>query len=400
MQNDIIRLGFIGGGVNSAVGMTHFIASQMDGLFRVEAGCFSRNEKFNLQTAERWGIKSERLYSDWEQLIRTEKESIDALVILTPTPEHTHPILSALRSGLPVICEKALTNSSAEALEIKRAVDETNGFLTVTYNYTGYPMVRELREMIKDGRFGRVEQIHIEMPQEGFARLDREGNPMIPQQWRLRDTGTPTISLDLGVHVHHLIDFLCEEKPLELVATQSSLGRFRNVVDNTMALVRYTNELESSIWFSKAALGHRNGLRVRVYGEKASAEWYQMEPETLLFNNNKGQQMRIDRADVNVGISHLTRYNRFKSGHPAGFLEAFANLYTDIGDCLNNKGGKHNPSYDYVFSAKHAWEGLVMLEAITTSAKEHRWVSINLDKGEEPVVSCSKDKVKPLEALI
>lgn len=400
MRNDVIRLGFIGGGVNSAVGMTHFIASQMDGLFRVEAGCFSRNEKFNLQTAEQWGIKPERLYSDWEQLIRSEKEGIDALVILTPTPEHTQPILSALRSGLPVICEKALTNSSAEALEIKQAVDDTSGFLTVTYNYTGYPMVRELREMIKEGRFGRVEQIHIEMPQEGFARLDREGKPMIPQQWRLKDTGVPTISLDLGVHVHHLIDFLCEEKPLELVATQSSLGRFRNVVDNTMALVRYTNELESSIWFSKAALGHRNGLRVRVYGEKASAEWYQMEPEVLLFNDNTGQQMRIDRADVNVGISHLDRYNRFKSGHPAGFLEAFANLYSDIGDCLNNKkDGKPNPSHDYVFSAKHAWEGLVMLEAITTSAKEHRWVSIDLDKAEQSVVPCSKGKVKLLEAL-
>lgn len=379
MMSEPLKIGFIGGGVNSAVGTAHFIAAQMDGLFRVEAGCFSRHSDVNTKTAARWGIATERCYENWQHMIEREQGRLDAIVILTPTPMHFDPIVAALQSGFPVISEKALAASISEAKKIEQIVDETRGYLTVTYNYTGYPMVRELQTMIKQGRLGRIEQIHIEMPQEGFARLNREGQPVIPQQWRLEDGAIPTISLDLGVHLHHLIDFLTGEKPRELVASQSSLGRFRQAVDNTMALVRYTNDLESSIWFSKAALGYRNGLRVRVFGEEASVEWIQMDPEVLQFSDNRGRQIRIDRASCDVQVAHLDRYNRFKSGHPAGFLEAFANLYNDIAEslgCSQSKGYQHS---EYVFSARHAREGLVLLEAIDRSAREGRWVSLNLE---------------------
>lgn len=375
MINKPLRLGFIGGGVNSAVGATHFIASQMDALFSIDAGCFSRQPDINLETANKWNIATDRLYPSWQSLLDNEKNHLDAVVILTPTPVHREPMLSALHSGLAVICEKALVSSSQEAAEIDRVVQETGSFLAVTYNYTGYPMIRELREMIRQERLGRVEQIHIEMPQEGFARLNREGEPMIPQQWRIQDGIIPTISLDLGVHLHHMVDFLTGEKPLSLVATQSSLGRFRQVIDNTMVIANYTNDMECAFWFSKAALGHRNGLRVRVYGEDASVEWFQMEPEVLLLADNRGHQSRIDRASNDVQIAHLARYNRFKSGHPAGFLEAFANLYADIAEHLHGRETKLALS-NYVFTARHAHEGLLMLEAIDRSARERRWVDI------------------------
>lgn len=371
-----LSLGFVGGGLNSAVGTAHFIAAQMDDLFSVDAGCFSRHDDVNRQTAQRWNVTPERTYDTWEQLIRSERGRLDALVILTPTPEHAEPVQAALRAGFAVICEKALASASADADEILRTIAETKGFLAVTYNYTGYPMVRELRHMIHQGRLGRIQQIHIEMPQEGFARLNREGQPATPQGWRLKDSVMPTISLDLGVHVHHMIDFLTGEKPVELVASQSSLGHFRQVVDNTMAIVRYTGGLESSIWYSKAALGYRNGLRVRVFGEIASAEWYQMDPETLLFNDHYGRQTRIDRAVVDVEVAQLARYQRFKSGHPAGFLEAFANLYIDIGRHMQSG---EPAGQGYVFSAQQAWEGLRTLEAINESAQMRQWVKVDLN---------------------
>jgi len=372
------RLGFIGGGINSAVGTTHIIASQMDGKFDVVAGCFSRHQNTNAETAKQWGIASDRVYQTWPQMLEEEKGRLDAIVVLTPTPEHLAPVMTALDAGYPVICEKALASTSPEAARIHNAVEATSGFLSVTYNYTGYPMVRELREMIRRGHLGRVEQIHIEMPQEGFARLNREGKPMVPQQWRMQGGAIPTISLDLGVHLHHMIDFLTGEKPLALVATQSSLGRFRQVVDNTMALVQYTNGLECSVWFSKAALGHRNGLRVRVYGEEGSAEWFQMEPEVIHFSDNCGHQFRIDRASNDVLIAHQPRYNRFKSGHPAGFLEAFANLYADIAEDLTQWSNDKTLASDYTFTSRHALEGLVMLEAIERSARERRWVDVDM----------------------
>lgn len=373
-----LSVGFIGGGINSAVGAAHFIAAQMDGIFGVDAGCFSRHDDVNRQTAERWGIPPERTYRSWQELVEGERGRLDAIVILTPTPDHLEPVVAALRAGHKVICEKAMAASSREAAEILSVLDETKGFLAVTYNYTGYPMVRELRRVIRDGRLGRVQQIHVEMPQEGFARLNREGQPAIPQPWRLHDGTLPTISLDLGVHVHHLIDFLAGEKPMELVATEDSFGNFRQVVDNTSILMRHVDGMHSNIWFSKAAFGYRNGLRVRIFGDEASAEWVQMDPEALLFADNRGHQSRIDRATVDVEIAQHGRYNRFKSGHPAGFIEAFANLYSDISERLKPTGLVADAELDYVFSARQAWEGLVALEAVTQSAQERRWVKVEL----------------------
>jgi predicted dehydrogenase len=378
-----LKLGFIGGGLNSAVGNTHFIASQMDGLFSVVAGCFCRDSELNLKTAEKWGIDSQRTYRSSADLLAAEAQNLDCVVVLSPTPEHFHHVSSAMKAGLNVICEKSLAMTSSEALELIEVAEQKNKLLAVTYNYSGYPMVRELRQMISAGRLGKLEQLHIEMPQEGYARLNRQGQPVIPQQWRLRDGPVPTISLDLGVHIHHLVDFLTGAKPLEVVATQSSLGRFRQVVDTIQAIVHYTESIEASFWFSKASLGHRNGLRLRVYGDEGSAEWLQMEPEILLFSDTRGRQMRIDRANIDVEISHLERYNRFKSGHPAGFLEAFANLYTDIAAELHGDCELQQSVGFPLFSPWKAWEGLVFFEAVNRSAQERRWVTVPQVKNSE-----------------
>jgi len=379
MINKCFRLGFVGGGINSAVGTTHFVASQMDGLFKVESGFFSRHLDVNVNTANIWNIPSDRLYSDFDSFLFGEKGKIDAVVVLTPTPNHLEIVLQLLRSGFPVICEKALVGSSNDALMIATAQEDVNGFVAVTYNYSGYPMLRELREMVRQGDLGRLTQCHIEMPQEGYARRHRDGQPYVPQQWRLSDLCVPTLALDLGVHVHHIVDFLTGEKPIELVALHTSRGCFHQVVDNAMCIARYTGELDCNIWFTKSALGHRNGLRVRLYGEKASAEWYQMDPEHLTFNDNMGHKIIRDRANVDAMTSQHLRYNRFKSGHPAGFMEAFANLYCDIADALESyaKDGVFSGS-EYVYSARHALEGLVVLEAMATSSREKRWVDVKL----------------------
>nr|VFJ61603.1 MAG: Predicted dehydrogenase [Candidatus Kentron sp. FM]VFJ70145.1 MAG: Predicted dehydrogenase [Candidatus Kentron sp. FM]VFK14475.1 MAG: Predicted dehydrogenase [Candidatus Kentron sp. FM] len=376
MMHDALDLGFIGGGLNSAVGDAHFIASQMDGRFRVEAGCFSRHTDINRQTAEKWHIPPRRCYPDMGRLLEDEKGRLDAIVVLTPTPAHVAPVVAALELGYAVICEKALAASVAEAKKITTVQREHRGFLAVTYNYTGYPMLRELRHWIGQRRLGRLEQIHIEMPQEGFARLDRDGHPIIPQQWRLADGDIPTLSLDLGVHLHHIIEFLSGEKPVELVAVQSSLGRFRQVIDNTVCIARYSNDLECNLWFGKAALGYRNGLKVRVFGERGAAEWSQVAPETFTYCDDKGRRSLIDRADVDARIACLPRYNRFKIGHPAGFIEAFANLYWDIAEAITAAREDRVHASEYVYGANDALEGLMMLTAMVRSSEKRGWVAI------------------------
>ncbi len=215
MNEDQFKIAFIGGGINSAVGNTHKIASQMDGRFKLVAGCFSRHDDINVKTGEAWGVDPERVYKNWLDLLLNEKERINAVVVLTPTDNHTEIVIRSIEAGYPVICEKALTTSSRDAIRIKEALEKHEGFLAVTFNYTGYPMLRELKLMLSNGRFGKLNQIHIEMPQEGFIKLDKTGNQIIPQAWRLHDGSLPTISLDLGVHMHSIIEFLTGEEPIE-----------------------------------------------------------------------------------------------------------------------------------------------------------------------------------------
>ncbi|MDA7818352.1 Gfo/Idh/MocA family oxidoreductase [Sulfurimonas sp.] len=366
-----LKVAFLGGGINSAIGRTHKIAIEMDNRYELVAGCFSRVSNINNNSAKEYNVSLQRVYNNLDGLIENEKDNIDAIIILTPTPNHKGEVIKCLQSNIPVICEKALASSSEEVLEIKEALEKYKGFLAVTYNYTGYPMLRELKDMVDSGKLGTLEQVHIEMPQESFARLDKNGNPQKPQEWRLSDNSLPTISLDLGTHTHDLTSFLTGEQPIELVAIQNSLGSFSQVIDNTIAIANYTNNIVSNIWYSKAALGHRNGLRVRIYGTIGSAEWYQLEPETLHFNDNKGNKMVIDRGSLDVNVTSDLRYNRFKAGHPSGFIEAFANHYSDIADYLLEE-----EKNSFVFGVDDAFEGLQMLEAITESSINKKWVGL------------------------
>lgn len=376
-----LTIGFLGGGLNSAVGNTHRIACQMDHRWRLTAGCFSSQAAVNHETAECWGLDPDRVYDDWRTLLARETGVLDAICLLTPTPLHAEMAVAALEAGYAVICEKTMTTTSADAEAICAAVEANHSFFAVTYNYTGYPMLRELRQMILAGRLGKLNLIQIEMPQEGFARLNKQGQKPQPQAWRLRDGQVPTISLDLGAHLHQMVYFLSGEKPEEVVADQANYGFFDSIKDNVMCLARYTNNLRCQIWYSKMALGHRNGLRVRVYGDQGSAEWYQLQPEELLFNDIRGRREVLDRAS-GVELADQLRYNRFKSGHPAGFIEAFANHYFDLADALLEfrKTGRH--ASPWVFSAALAKDGLEMLEAIARSAESRSW---------QPVVSTNPE---------
>ena len=369
-----LKLAFIGGGIDSAIGYTHYIASQMDHMFTLKAGCFSRKENINKKTAITWGVDESHLYSNWSTLLECEYGNIDAIVVLTPTPSHYEIIMKALDYGYAVISEKALASNYKEGLSISNKVEEKKAFLGVTHNYTSYPMVRELQQMIKDNKLGDITHINIEMPQESFARVVN-GNIPQPQDWRLEDKKVSSISLDLAAHLQHMIYFLTNENPIELVADESSFGWFDKVVDNVFSISRYASGMKVNMWYGKASLGHRNGLRVRIYGKKGSAEWFQMNPEELIFNKINGDRLIIDRAS-NVSVANELRYNRFKSGHPAGFIEAFGNLYMDFAEKLREYKmyGKHQINWSY--NAKQATIGLKIFEAVRDSNLNNTWVKL------------------------
>lgn len=371
-----IKIAFIGGSIYSAIGYTHFTASQMDGLFNLVTGCFSRNETINKETAFKYGVPLNRLYSDWRELIYSEKNNIDAIVVLTPIPDHYEIVMVALENNVPIICEKPLGLSSVECRSIETAIKTHNNYLAVTLNYSGYPMVRQLKTMIENNLFGQLQQIMIEMPQESFLREDLK-----PQEWRQRDYYVPTVSLDLGIHVHHLIYFLSGLKPISICADQMGFGNLKNIIDTVYGMAHYENGMRAQICWSKTALGQRNGLKIRVFGSKGSAEWLQMNPEYLNWADNKGHYFILDRASFEATTAKEARYNRFKAGHPSGFIEAFANLYMDIADDIlafkhhknANQPYRQNP---FVFGVDHAIEGLSFIEAFDRSAKQKTWVNI------------------------
>ena len=371
-----LRLAFLGGGTNSAVGGAHRAALSLDGLFQLTAGCFSEEDEINRDSAIQYGIPDIARFKSLDELLEKDPADFDAIVILTPTPCHHAHTIRCLEAGVPVICEKSVGTTSAEVAEIRNVARSRDGFVVPIYNYTGYPMVRELKDMIAAGRLGRIQQLHVEMPQEGFLRRQPDGSPPHPQSWRETDGDVPTVSLDLGVHAHHLVHFLCNEHPERAVATESRFGAVQNVVDNVIAIAEYSGGIVCNFWYGKTALGYRNGLRVRVCGDEGSAEWFQMEPETLFFNDLQGGRHSIDRGSDETRVACQDRYTRFKVGHPAGFIEAFANHYEDIADAYRAHQRGESPENPYVATIDIALEGMLFLEALTRSSNQHEWVRV------------------------
>ena len=366
-----LKLGFIGGGLSSTIGEAHYVASHLDGRWELKSGFFSRNKTINYKTGKNWNIASDRIHHSLDKFISKEANKLDAVVILTPTPNHFKTILNLTKKKIPIICEKPLVDSLEQAKLIQKIIKKTNGFLTVTYNYTGYPMVRELRQLVLNGKLGKIKQFHFEMPQAGFMKSNSK-----PQKWRLKDAKIPVICLDLGVHLHNLAYFIIGKEPNRVMANYFNNSKHKKIIDNVLLWLEYKSGIKGSFWMSKTAIGNRNSLKLRIFGDKGSAEWIQNNSEELNIAFKDGTRKIIDRASKSL-ITHKKRYNRYKAGHPAGFMEAFANLYFDIADHLNNFKSKTKNKNLYVFDIEHSLRGLDLFSSSSKSNKNLSWQTIN-----------------------
>ena len=368
--NKTLSLGFIGGSISSAVGYTHFVSCQLDHRWNVVSGCFSRDEQQSHTTAQNWQIPAEKTYSDWRAYIAAEKDNLDAVAVLTPTPDHADIVCTLIENGVPVICEKAMAASLEQSAAIQDALEQHKGFLAMTYNYSGYPLLRVLRKHVQNGDLGTLKQIQIEMPSDGFIQPN---DRMAPQQWRLKDGPIPTILLDLAVHLHHLTHFLTGLTPKSVNADFHHDSTFQGIIDDAYLWVKYNQDFRASMWVSKTALGYRNGLKLRLFGDHASAEWLQENPERLHIYQKDTTCTTYDRGNCR----HPEEIReRFKPGHPGGFVEAFANLYNDIADALMDfrEDGQH--ASPYVFGWNHADQGLRLLYGASQANTERAWQSL------------------------
>jgi len=371
-------IGIIGGSLNSAVGRAHYHALQLDGLFHISSGCFSRNDEINNATAVRYGVDENRVYKDLEEFIKHEKKNIDAVLILTPTDQHYCQVINCLENNIPVICEKSLACSTTELSKIEKSIQTHKGFLTVIYNYLGYPMVRELKNMVTNNEFGRVHQVNIEMPQESFIRVHNNNAPMTPQEWRLKDGVVPTVSLDLAVHMHILLKYIISKRPLSVVSSYKTSGNFVDIIDNVNAMINYEDDIICNFRLSKTSLGYRNGLSVEIFGDKKSCKWVQTDPELLHIADKYGNKTIFDRGNNNSLIAKEERYERFKAGHPTGFIEALSNYYLDIRKSLDNYQEGYKTEYlnEEVFGLEASKEAISLFESMTQSSRLEKWVTI------------------------
>jgi predicted dehydrogenase len=345
----------------------------MDSRFTLESGCFSRKPDVNRMTAVSWGLAEDRVHASYEQMLDAEAANLDAIVVLTPVADHARMIEDCLERGLHVISEKPLTGSVAECKRLEQALAGSGKFLAVTFNYTGYPMIRELRELVRRGDFGSIHSVRLTMQQEGFSRRDADGKPLTPQSWRLEDGVIPTVSLDLGTHVLHLLEFVVGKVPAEVSSRMGSFGSFRQVVDDVDVLINCTDGSFAHAWWSKSALGHSNGLSIEVFGTEGSAKWVQVDPEFLYLRDNGGLETKAHRGSRGTLVANEPRYNRFKAGHPSGFIEAFANCYVSIADGLDRLEAGDQDSGDYVFGLHNSLRVLTTLESATAAAQSRAW---------------------------
>ncbi|ADR18629.1 Gfo/Idh/MocA family protein [Calditerrivibrio nitroreducens] len=321
-----LKLAFIGGGINSIAGYPHFAATNLDGKFEILAGVFSRNKEINLKTAERYNVKY--IFHDVDKLLDEMRDEVDIIVILTPTPFHYEHTVKAIKKGFAVFCEKPLFKTLKEIKNFEKEFINKSYFLAVSYNYIGYPLMIELRDLIQKGMLGDIVSINLEMPQESFLKPPKGID--YPSWWRKKDDEIPTIALDLASHLFSMSYFLTKENITEVISIKSKYSKF-GVIDDIKASVKYENSTTGILWVSKVALGNRNGLKVSVYGTKGSAVFFQEEPEKIVFTDSNGIKTILDRAS-NLEISKNKLYNRMIPGHPSGYIEAFANIYSAIYD--------------------------------------------------------------------
>lgn len=349
-------------------------ALRMDGLFEVIGGMFSTDLDRSRASATEYGLSPTAAFSSLDGLIDQMGAELDVVVILSPTPSHHRQVDSVLKQGLSVICEKTLAETARDIKQIRQTEKQVQESLIVVFNYTGYPMVRAMRQMIADGRIGHTFRVEAVMPQEGFIRLQGSGRPFPVQDWRLQEGSPPRVSLDLGVHAYSLAAFVTGRHPQRVVAQTNSFGHHEGVWDSIDALAATEEGYSALFSFGKVSLGHRNGLAIRVFGTAGSMSWSQERSETLKFADAKGRIQLLDRSDTAVQDLDIDVKHRFKVGHPSGFVEALANYYASsqpIVACGATMA--EDEVRNWVMGSRMSLRAAQFLEAIESSSRRGEW---------------------------
>ena len=340
LKNKKIRIGFIGGGANSFIGYTHRLAARFDNRFDFVAGVFSKDIKKSILFGTSLGLEKDRCYKNYKEMALKESQrddGIEALGIMTPSGDHYKIAKPFIENKVHIVCDKPLTATIKDAEKLKKLVEKNKIVFALTHNYSSYPMLREAKEIIKKGKIGNINLINVEYPQ-GYTVDVKKKNEKKTLKWRLDKnlSGPSMILSEIGTHAYHLLRYVTGLEVDELSAEVNSLSSEITVDDNAFVIMRMNNSARGMIWVSSAATGGENGLKIRVFGNKGAVEWFQDDPNNLKFTEINKPLKIITRASSSVSKFSLTS-SRLAAGHPEGFFEAFANIYTEFAEAIHKK---------------------------------------------------------------
>jgi predicted dehydrogenase len=375
MPDDVkrkVRVGMVGGAPGAGIAGSHRIAMRLDDRYVLVAGVFSRSREKSLAAARQLGIPEDRVYSDYGAMAKAEskrKDGVDAIAIVTPTDSHYEIAKKVLESGVSVICDKPLCLSVAEAKELKSLAEKGELLLCLTHNYSGYAMVRHAARMVRNGDLGEIKVVQAEHA-SGWAAtlLEKQGHTQAA--WRMDPglLGDASVLYDLGTHIHQLTRFITGLEVTEVAAELSQIVAGRAIKDNANLLLRFSNGARGSLWASMAAVGNEHGLRIRVYGDRGSLAWNQEDPHHLLYSPIDGPPQILAQGAAWLS-EDAGKWTRAGLGHPEGFFEAFANLYTELADALLAKAeGRPRAKSELGFpDASDGLKGVAFVEAAMRS---------------------------------
>lgn len=372
-----IRLGMVGGGNDAFIGGVHRIASRIDDRFQLVAGALSATPDKARASGEALGL--DRIYDDFKQMAQREarrKDGIEAVSIVTPNHVHYAAAREFLKRGIHVICDKPLTSTLADAKKLVKAAEESDALFILTHNYTGYPMVRQAREMVAEGTLGAIRVVQVEYPQD-WLTVEQDFKQA---NWRTdpAQSGAGGSTGDIGTHAYNLACFVTGLTAESLAADIQAFVPGREVDDNAHVMLRFDGGARGMLWCSQVAPGNENALRIRVFGEKGGLEWAQEDPNALWYTPFGEPKRLITRNGAGAGDA-AARLSRVPPGHPEGYLEGFANIYTEAAEAIiAARTGAPVPDAVTYPTVHDGLKGVQFVSAcVKSSARNAAWVKLD-----------------------
>jgi len=378
-----LKMGLIGGGAGSFIGKVHHMAALLDNRIELVCGAFSHDPERSKQSGKDYLLRDDRVYGSYAEMIRTEKklpgnQRMDFVSIVTPNNLHFDPARLALNSGFHVICDKPVTFSLQEAIELERTVRETGLIFALTHTYTGYPMVKEARHIVRSGRLGEIRKILVEYPQGWLSEpVEKTGNKQAVWRMDPAQAGISCTMGDVGTHAANLAEYITGLTITQVCADLTAFVPGRLLDDDGSVLLRFNNGAKGVLTASQICTGEENALMIRIYGEHGGLEWHQMEPNTLLLKW-PDRSMEVMRTGAGKLSEAASAHTRVPAGHPEGYIEAFSNIYRNFADAVIRFKDSRQPDPVFDFPGiQEGVRGMLFLEKVVESSSgSKKWVDL------------------------